>query len=91
MQKIIVAIVDTLTQDIVGPLQMYPHPAPAVRMFGDVIMMQGSQVGAHPKDYELRCLGTIDNECKIAPWDGPDVLITAEAWVAAQTKKEGGE
>lgn len=61
--RAIFAIKDLLTGDLVGqmPLHVFKHPAAAVRMFNDVALTQDSYIGKHLTDYDLICLGYLND------------------------------
>lgn len=85
MRKII-AIKDTLTNDIVGPLWLFRHDAPAIRQFGDIANTQGTAINLHIEDHELICLGTIDDDTLTITPDNT-TIITGTQWRAAQQDK----
>lgn len=86
MPRIITAIVDTLAKDIIGPPQIFPHPAPAVRMFGDVAKDERTQIHQHVEDYELVMLGELNEDLTVTP--NYTVIITGAQWLAATQQKE---
>lgn len=83
MPRTIIAIIDTLANDILGPLQIFPHDAPAIRMFGDVALDNRTAVHAHVTDYELRAIGVLEDDLTVTPQHR--VLITGQQWQAAQS------
>jgi hypothetical protein len=86
--KNIIAIIDTLTQEIQGPLMvMAQADAAAVRWFNDVANHPESSVQRHIEDYILKCLGTIDENHNVTPESR--IIITGEQWKAAQLPQEG--
>lgn len=89
MPRIIIAIVDIVTNDIVGPLQVFPHEAPAIRMFGDVAADERTQIHAHVVDHHLIRFGYLNDDLTIEP--NRDILITGAQWLAVNSKKEQGE
>lgn len=64
MRKLI-AIVDTLANDILGPVQLHHRDETAIRTFSDIATMPNSQIGMHIKDYHLVCLGELNEELNI--------------------------
>lgn len=92
MNMLICAIRDTLSMTIVGGLQVFPHPAPAVRFFGDVCKDAQTNVARHVGDHELihlaNLIQTDDGVTRIDGFDTPTVLITGDQWSAAQAPAE---
>lgn len=86
MPRILIAIIDTVTNDIVGPVQVYGHPAPAIRMFSDVALDERTSIHQHIKDHILVSLGTLTDELTVEA--NRVTLITGEQWLAAQAPKE---
>jgi hypothetical protein len=81
MRKII-AIIDTITEDITGPLFLFRHEAPAIRQFGDIAATPNTALHAHIEDYNLVQLGVLDDETlEITPMRY--TIITGEQWKAA--------
>lgn len=82
----IVAIIDKVAGDIVGPLMMEKHPATALRLFDDLARDTRSTINMHLKDHEMWVIGTIDDgTLEITP--RKDILMTGELWLAAQPAK----
>lgn len=79
----IYAIFDTVAGQVLGGLYFHKHEAAAIRFFSDVAMMDKSQVGQHPGDYELIRLGWIAQDNKTIVADYVMVLSGAK-WAAAQ-------
>ena len=78
----LIAIVDRLAGDIVGPIQLFPHDAPAIRMFSDVCLDNRTAIAQHVEDHELVSLGQIDDSQIVTP--NRRVIITGAQWKAAQ-------
>lgn len=85
--RIVVAIIDTVTQDVVGPLMIHRHEAPAIRMFEDVAKMDGSAVHQHVEDHELWQLGFL-NDTDLTLQASKKLLISGAQWLALQTNKQ---
>lgn len=62
MVKHVYGIYDLVSGDVVGPLWLFPSDGPATRMLQDVVNAPDSQVHAHPGDFALVRLGTVDLE-----------------------------
>ncbi|QCQ85121.1 nonstructural protein [Blackfly microvirus SF02] len=78
------AIYDNKADDLVGgqhSIMCVKAEAVAIRAFGDIAMMQDSQIGKHIQDYDLVWLGTLENNSIIACWD---IILTGERWLASQ-------
>lgn len=85
MPRLLIAIVDTLANEIVGPIQLFPHQAPAIRMFGDVLADDRTAPAQHPDDHQLVMLGTVDESMTILPQR--EVLLTGAQWrLMSQTR-----
>ena len=57
----IYAIVDTITNTIIGGLQLHINNASAIRLLNDIANSETS-LNKNPLDYELRLLGIINND-----------------------------
>lgn len=79
----IYAIFDTVAGQIIGGLAFHKHEAAAIRFFSDVAVLENSQVGKHPADFELIRLGYIGQDNKTIVPDYSMVLSGAK-WAAAQ-------
>lgn len=80
------AIVDHVSQDILGILQIHKHEAAAIRMFTDIAAMPNSQVGLHPADYALVRMGWLNDDLTIAPENTS--ILEGSVWAAAQQDKK---
>lgn len=90
---LITAIYDNVARAIVGPLQVFPHNAPAIRMFSDVALDKRTQIGQHPEDYDLILLGFLEEDEGAPHIDActdplGHAVITGANWVAAQNAKQ---
>lgn len=59
MNREIFAIVDNVAKDVSGQLIVVRNINEAIRWFGDLIQNRNTTVGMHPKDHELRSIGTL--------------------------------
>jgi len=89
MPRIIAAIVDTLANDVVGPIQAFRHPAQAIRFFSDVAGDPQTMINKHVEDYQLIQFATLEDDLTFAV--ARDVIITGSQWKAAQQKLEEAE
>lgn len=78
------AVRDLVSDSFFGGIHLFRADAAAVRMFGDVVAMDGSAVGAHPDDYVLVRLGVLDDATG-AITSHYEVVVTGTAIVAART------
>lgn len=83
--KIIYAIRDRIANDLAGtfPLVVMRTDGQAVRYFSDSLATPNSALGAHPQDYELIKLGTVNDDGTILA-QKPEVIITGTALTATQ-------
>lgn len=81
----IYAILDTVSDMILGGLHLFPHDAPAVRFFGDLCADPQTSLGRHPDDHELILVGAIDEHNNMIALERT-TIITGKAWNAAQPK-----
>lgn len=96
MKRLIYAVWDRTANDLAGQnmLYMFPHDAPAVRMFQDVTNQQGTIVNAHPQEFDLICLGEItQNDDQKLPYilQGTRVVVTGAALHAATQQQQPEE
>lgn len=85
--RAIVAIIDRVTGDLAGPITLHAHDAAAIRFFGDVASMDGTQVKQHILDHDLVELGVLDGDTLcITPTNR--TIVTGAQWQAAQAIPE---
>lgn len=89
MPKKIIAIIDTVANDIAGPLHIMQHDAVAIRFFGDVASHPEGQIGKHIEDYQLVELGILDDDLSIIA--DKKIILTGAQWAAAQMQNAGGD
>lgn len=88
-KRIVVALIDKVAADFLGPLHLFRHPAPAIRMFTDLCTQQ-TAVAQHIADHELRIVGILDDATlEIEPRN--ELLISGEQWLASQNTGENKE
>lgn len=79
---------DKVAGAAVGGVMGFPHDAVAVRSFSDIASDPQTTLARHIADHELICVGVLDTErCEVVQCLR-DVVITGEAWAAAQAKSE---
>lgn len=91
MHQMLIAIIDTVANDIAGMVTLHKSDASAIRFFSDVAKHQDSQIGRHVEDYELVELAAIDENMDVQP-ARPDrkyrIILTGRQWAAAQLPPE---
>lgn len=86
--KLIIGIVDTLTNELVGPLSLFKHIAPAVRMWDDVCKMENSSIRMHINDHALVQFGILNDETLQIELAEKTTIITGEQWLAMNNREE---
>lgn len=66
-ERSIYTILDTVTLQFVGGLQMHRNDQSAIRTLVDIIRTNGNMIAAHPRDFELWRLGTVSEAPYIVP------------------------
>lgn len=93
MKKLYV-VWDTVAKAVVSAMLVYAGDPAAVRAFGDALSDAQSPYAAHPKDFQLRCVGEL-YEAEDGPYvdDGygdelpsSRVVMTGEQWLLANAK-----
>lgn len=88
MQTGIYAILDIIANMIVGGLYMHKHDAVAIRFFNDVASQGDSLISKHPQDFDLICLGTLEEDNTITPvGEEYRTILTGKQWLALQKKE----
>lgn len=88
--RLIIAIIDTVTNDFAGPVQIHRHEAAAQRFFADIARMEGGAVQRYLRDHELVQLGTLDDDTLEITAD-KKILMTGKQFLAAQPSPEKAE
>lgn len=82
MIHMIVSVRDSAMASYHRPFSV-PTPAAAVRMFGDEVSRDGSEMQRHPSDYELWHLGHFDDDSGvITPLVPPAMLARAKDFIS---------
>lgn len=76
--KQLFVLYDNKAQEIVGAIMTLPHPAVAIRTYGDAIN-GNKHIYDHVEDYDLYYLGNLD-ETTGAINSEPRVLLTGQQW-----------
>lgn len=75
---------DKVAQSVLGVVMQFAHDAPAVRMFVDSLQADGF-MSKHPADFELHAIGEIGmGSRKLTSYETPRLVLSGEAWAAAQ-------
>lgn len=84
MTKQIYTVLDKVAGVIIGSLIQEPSDPPAVRAFRDALTARESQLSKHPEDYDLLCVGMIDERGLLLPVLGecPRVVVTGASITA---------
>lgn len=91
MMQRIYAVFDRVAETAVGGLMLFPGDPSAVRTFLDLVADPKTQVGQHPRDYDLICVGTYDMQrCAVVGHEQPVTVLTGAAADAARSPS-GGE
>jgi len=90
MSRSLYAVYDTKSEGIVGGLIMERLDAPAIRAFHDALNPKSNSIlSAHPTDFNLICLGSLEESGQIYPnIDGPNIVATGAQWAAANSLSE---
>lgn len=83
MRKGIYLVWDIVSEMVLGTVFLMPHDAAAVREFVEALQNPQS-LGRRPKDYELRCVGVLDEStCHVIDGSATRTVLTGEAWQAS--------
>lgn len=61
------AIIDSVTDTILGVIQMHLNAASAIRTLYDLAASPETMINKHPEDYDLWLLGSLTNDHRILP------------------------
>lgn len=84
-------IFDIKAESTSGPLMSLPNDAVARRTFQDALTGQGSILGSHPEDYELRKVGMIDRVSGEVVGRPHEVVITGDVIIDAIRRQQQSE
>lgn len=71
-------IYDTRAQMLIGGIQPFKHDAPAIRFFDDVARGDNSIVGKHPHDFQLLCIGELEEDGTLCP--NRRIVLEGSVW-----------
>lgn len=89
----LIAIIDTLANDLLGPIQSFRREEPAIRMFTEVVQMPN--YASHLNDLSLVYLGELNEdtlEIETSDEHGGSLkhtIVTAQQIVAALNARKG--
>lgn len=76
--------------DALISVNLFKHPAAAVRFYGDVASTPDTTVNKHPEDYDLVCICELDDDhTALSP--SQHMVLTGEAWKASKTPPQGDD
>lgn len=81
-------IFDTVADSVSGPLMAFPNDAVARRTFQDALTGQGSILGSHPQDFQLRKVGMIDRQSGEVVGKPFEVVITGDVIMEAVRREQ---
>lgn len=87
MQKLYV-IFDLVAEAFLPPIMVNRSDAPLIRHFYDLLANPDSFFSRHPNDYDLRCIGRIDDEGSIDAFGTPVIVTTGYIWSASNSPKD---
>lgn len=84
--RYITAIHDNKANDIVGTMfVLHRAHAAAIRMYSDAASNPQNEIGKHPEDYDLVCVGYIEDEERPEKITAAyEIILTGAQWVAAR-------
>lgn len=81
-------VYDTEARQAMGPIMAARIPAPIVREFKAILADKRTEPGKYPEHFELREIGTQDEETlRLSPMD-PTTIYSGKQWVFDQERKE---
>jgi hypothetical protein len=87
MKLMILALFDNVANCQAGPLITERAAAPAIRAFHDALSQQNTMPGRFPSNYDLKCVGTIDDETmELQPQTPVLTVARGQEWLDAQNK-----
>lgn len=81
--RCIFVIYDRVSESFIGHPVLERHPAPAVRLFNQLLDDRSTGPGQHPKDYELLQVGFIEDSGQILAIE-PMTVTTGIAYLASK-------
>lgn len=86
MKKGLYVVYDLVASCCAGPVVQFAGDPAAGRFFVDLLGDRDTNVGKHPKDFELRRVGWIDDESSMIE-PTYHVVVSGEQWVNMQEVK----
>lgn len=78
---------DLTAQAVAGPIMSEKKDGPAIRAFTTVLEDKNTMPGRYPEQFELRLIGTQDEETSQINALTPQTIATGAAWKDAQNHK----
>lgn len=78
-------IYDRVAEAFIGQVIVEKHPAPACRLFSDLLADSKTFMHAHPTDYDLLQVAFIEEDGRVEAFSTPDVVMTGASWVATNS------
>lgn len=75
---------DLTAQAVAGPIMSEKKDGPAIRAFTTVLADKNTMPGRYPEQFELRLIGTQDEESSQINALMPQTIATGAAWKEAQ-------
>lgn len=79
---------DLTAQAVAGPIVSEKKDAPAIRAFTTVLEDKNTMPGRYPEQFELRLIGTQDEETSQINALVPQTIATGAAWKEAQNHRK---
>lgn len=76
--------IDLKAEGRTGGIVACQTDGPIIRAFHDSLKAPDSPWAAHPEDYNLVCIGEIQEDGKVDGWAFVRTVATGQAWLAAQ-------
>lgn len=85
-------IYDRVAKSVVGNAFPSRHDGPAVREFYDALKSERSGFAAHPRDFDLLCIGSQDDTTGMLSVEGfPQCVVTGEEWYATVEREKAAQ
>lgn len=88
MHKHLYQIYDLCAMMASGPIIAEHRDAPAIRLFHGALAQKDSMLGQYPEHYELRELGTIDEQTGQITAITPRTVATGASWFENQMQQK---
>lgn len=89
--KNVYCLYDIVADGWTGQLVTDRADAPVIRMFHDLLADPKMGIGKHANDYEMRCIGSIDDSGELLGHKVVRTVATGAQWLASQTPSLANE